>query len=149
MTSYLPRETGVFQEAKGQLLTRSDSRDPGGYAVRDLAKMIGRLISQLLPLDVAPKRLDRIKIRGIGGQMFHVKPVTLLMDKGLQGNTLVRRQIVPHQDDRGAPEMAFELFKKVDELRTIVTARSDIEINAAALAVPAVGQGARDRELVP
>src|SRR5438094_4080585 len=69
-------------------------------------------------LDVAPHLLDWVEIGCVRGQSRDVEPTALAREISGHAATLVSRQAVPQQDDRGPTEVPLEGAQKSDQ-RTI------------------------------
>ena len=70
---------------------------------------VGRaVIRELARFDVAPQRLDRVQVGGVGGQALDGEPGVLSRHVGTHPATGVGAEPVPQQDDPPPAEVAFE-----------------------------------------
>src|SRR5215470_8457362 len=111
---------------------------------------IGRAdVGQFTRLDITPDLLERIRLRGIGGQSLYGEPDMLPVEIRPHVATLVTAQTVANQHD---PASAKVPLGRADEgHRGPLGIRAGVGVGeeAAAATVPAKRQGARYRQPLP
>jgi hypothetical protein len=114
------------------------------------AAAIGRAqVGALLPLDVAPEGFDGIELGGVGGQSFDREPGPVGPEIPRHDPAPVRRQAIPEQDRPRAAEVATQCAEEVDDGWAAIRGRAGLEVQPDPPAVPAKGQGGRDRPALP
>lgn len=139
----------MLEEREGEARLASDSGHSGAKGVGHFAEIIGALVGELLPLDVAPQQLDGVEIGGITGEPLDGQPRALATQVGDHRPALVSGQAIPDENEAVAAEMALEGLQERDEVLAVVAAGSRLEEEAPTLAVPSKGQGHADRQLAP
>ena len=137
------------EEGKRELLGLADPGQALAQGGGGFGEVRRAAIGEFLALDIAPQQLDRVEVGRVAGQPFLAQPSALAREVGLHDPALVGGQAVPHQDDSPASEVASQLFQEGDQAFGAVAARPDLEIQTAALPVPAVSQGRRHRDFSP
>src|SRR5438132_13354961 len=141
--------SGVPKEPDGR---RRSATDPGeAHAQRPAErKYVDRAeVGKFAAFDVAPDLLDGIQFWGIARQGLDRQPRPSTGEILPHRAALVATQPVPHQNDVAPRKVPLERAQEGDQREIVVTSGSRLEVTAPAPAVPAEGQGRRDRQARP
>src|SRR5574341_1545912 len=139
----------MLEKREGQSGRAADTTKSGTQLVLDLAEIVRAEVSEFAALHVAPHELGRVQIGRVAGQALDREPGALSAQVRLHGRTLMRRQAIPDQHDASTAKLALQVGEELDEGDIVVTARSRLEAQAAALEVPPERHGNGDGELLP
>jgi hypothetical protein len=64
----------VAQEREGQIVGVADPVDAVLGCRDDVVEGVAGEVGQFHPLEAGPQRLDRVELRGVGGQRLHYQP---------------------------------------------------------------------------
>jgi hypothetical protein len=139
----------MTQERPGERARSTHATHPTSESRRSVGEILGAAVGQLAPLDVAPQGLGGIQVGGVARQPFDPQPVALRAEPIADQDTLVRRQLVPDEDDAPSPDIAGERFEDREHAVPVAVARRGAEPQLMATAVPAKAQRGAHHELLP
>ena len=106
-------------------------------------------VGQLHGFEAGPQPLDRVELRGVGGQALDHQPGPLRVQPGAHSPAAVGWQPVPQQGGLLPAEEAPQPFEDFDQAVGIVVACPDVESELGAAAANAVAQRGRHGGLLP
>lgn len=139
----------MTQERPGERARSTHATHPTSKSRRSVDEILGAAVGQLAPLDVAPQGLGGIQVGGVARQPFDPQPVALSAEPVADQDTLMRRQLVPDEDDAPFPDIAGERFEDGEHAVPVAVARHGAEPQLMATAVPAKAQRGAHHELLP
>jgi len=139
----------VPEKREGQGGRAADATKAGPKLMLDLGEIIRAEIGEFAALDVAPHELGRVEVGRVAGQALDREPGALSAHVRLHGGTPMRWQAIPDQDDSPLAKLPLQVGEELDEGHVVVTARSRLEAQTAALEVPPERHGDGDGELLP
>src|SRR3989442_2960274 len=142
-------QSRVPQEGEGQRRTSTDAGEARAQRPAEREDVDRAEVGELATFDVAPDLLDGIQFWGVAGQALDGQPRSGAREKLPHHTALVPAQPVPHQDDVASWEVPLERAQESDQREIVVTPGPRLEVTAPAPAVPAEGQGRRDRQARP
>src|SRR5439155_17969473 len=145
----LESQTRVPQEGDGERRSATDAREPGPKRPAQREDVDRAEVRELAVLDVAPNLLDGIQLWSVARQSFDRHPRPLLSEILPHHAARVPTESVPDHDDVAAWEVALEGAQKADQRKIVVTAGPRLEVAAPTPAIPAEGQGRRNRQARP
>src|SRR6266851_761499 len=145
----LESQARVPQEGDGQRRSATDTGKPRPKRPAQREDVDRAEVREFAALDVAPDLLDGIQFRSVARQAFDCQPRPLLSEILPHRGALVPTESVPDQDDRAAWEVTLECAQKTEQRAIVVTAGPRLEVATPAPAIPAEGQGRRDRQARP
>jgi len=145
----LEGQARVPQEGDRQRRPATDASEPCPKRPAQREDVDRAEVCELAALEVAPDLFDGIQFRRVARQSFDRQPRSLFSEILPHQAALVPTEAVPDQDDVAVWEVALEGAQKADQRKIGVTARPRLEVAAAAPAIPAKGQGRRDRQARP
>ncbi len=137
------------EKREGQCGGAADATKAGTKLVLDLGEIIRAEVGEFAALDVAPHELGRVEVRRVARQALDREPGALTAQVRLHRGALMRWQAIPDQDDSAMAKLPLQVVEELDEGHVVVTARSRLETQTAALEVPPERHGDGDGELLP
>src|SRR5213592_3094553 len=145
----LESQTRVPQEGDGERRSATDAREPGPKRPAQREDVDRAEVRELEVLDVAPNLLDGIQLWSVARQSFDRHPRPLVSEILPHHAARVPTESVPDHYDVAAWEVALEGAQKADQRKIVVTAGPRLEVAAPTPAIPAEGQGRRNRQARP
>ncbi len=106
LTIQSKRKAGVSQERTGERLGAAHATHPAPEGRGGVGEVLGAAVGQLAALDVSPQWFGRIQLGGVPRQPGDPQPVSLCVQVFTDQTPLVRRQLIPDQNDAPAADMA-------------------------------------------
>src|SRR2546425_2021912 len=145
----LERQSRVPQEGEGQRRSATDAGEARAQRPAEREDVDRAEVGKFATFDVAPDLLDRIQFWGVAGQGLGRQPRPGAREILPHHAALVPTQPVPDQDDVAPREVPLERAQEGDQREIVVAPGPRLEVTAPAPAVPAEGQGRRDRQARP
>src|SRR2546425_900885 len=145
----LERQSRVPQEGEGQRRSATDAGEARAQRPAEREDVDRAEVGKFATFDVAPDLLDRIQFWGVAGQGLAREQRPGAREILPHHAALVPTQPVPDQDDVAPREVPLERAQESDQREIVVTPGPRLEVTAPAPAVPAEGQGRRDRQARP
>ena len=115
----------------------------------EIVKLNGREVGQPMGLGVTPDQLDRIEVRGIGGQQMGAHVVAVLCEPTGDRLEAVGPQAIPDQRERCAQRAPQLLEERQDGIAIVIGLRQEPEVSAQVMATRRDHQRTDDRDLAP
>lgn len=138
----------MVEKRKDKLLT-ADTIQSGVGSIVKRADGGVRAVGQIGPLEIGPKRLDGVEFGRVRGKALDLQPVRLGGEELEHELAAMGGEAVPEQGHALAVEVTAEVFDELDQAFFVVRARLGLEVEAGALAVPAVAEGRGRRDPLP
>jgi hypothetical protein len=117
--------------------------------VNDLGHVLDGPIGEFLTLDVAPKGLDWVEIRGVSRQVLGGEPGALRPEVRVHGRTPVGLKAIPKQDAPVTRKVPAQMAKERNKGLGVVAILLGLEEELAAPAIPAIGKNGGNGNLGP
>ncbi len=149
MTTCSKRKAGVAQERQGERPGSAHATHPAPQCRRGVGEIVGAAVGQLAALDIPPQRFGGIQLGGVSQQPFDPQPASLRVEPVADQDALVRRQLVPDQDNVSTVDVAGQRRQDCEHAVAVAVPGRGAEPQLMASTIPAKPERGADQQLFP